>query len=92
MGEEQSCADRPAGAEVMLKSSLTVSVVREVPKDARLHTRSCTYTEKCIRNGLHSETAVRQLFTSFLACEHSRMNAPSVGMLPSTHPSASQGN
>lgn len=46
LGAEQSCPGRPAGAEVMLKSSLTVSVVGEAPKDARLHTRSCTYTEK----------------------------------------------
>ena len=46
LGAVQSCGDRPAGAEVMLKSSLTVSVVGEAPKDARLHTRSCTYTEK----------------------------------------------
>lgn len=45
LGAVQSCADRPAGAEVILKSSLTVSVVGEAPKDARLHTRSCTYTE-----------------------------------------------
>ena len=46
VGAVESCDGRPAGAEVMLKSSLTVSVVGEAPKDARLHTRSCTYTEK----------------------------------------------
>jgi len=46
LGAEQSYAGRPAGAEVMLKSSLTVSVVGEAPKDARLQTRSCTHTEK----------------------------------------------
>ena len=32
----------PDGTEVVLKSSLTVSVVPPAPKDARLHTRSCT--------------------------------------------------
>ncbi len=39
------CCCLPAGAEFMLKSSLTISVVAPAPNDAKLHTLSCTYTQ-----------------------------------------------
>jgi hypothetical protein len=93
LGVVQSCTNRPAGAEVMLKSSLTVSVVGEAPKDARLHTRSCTHTQKKgIGNYSHPESAVHKPFTSSLVGALLCISAPSVVMVMSIHPSASQGN
>ncbi len=48
--------------------------------------------KKGFANCSHPETAMCQLFASFLASALLCMNAPSVGMVISMHPSASLGN